>query len=210
MTPANLKVTWIALAFALAACETPVIYEPASEATSGAQAPAERPSFSPDDEFWFNIGGSSILVEVYQGMTDGQHVFRRPLQNETLYYTADMALVRIERAFGEDEYFEPDNGALAFPLTPGKTWSRTYRERTENTVFTTRRRRDCEVLDVGRFESEAGQFLAYRIACSQSRLGEAGLNQDEVIYAPAVGRIVHRRRLGRGSELTLIEQVRAQ
>ena len=196
------------LAFALAACETPVIYEPASDA--GTPPVAERPTFSLDDEFWFNLGGTEILGEAYKGMRDGQHAFRRPLQNETLLFTPEMSLAYIDRAFGEDDIFEPDNGELDFPLTIGKTWSRTYRVRTEETLFTTRRRRDCEVLDFGRFQSEAGEFPAYRIACSASQLGEPGLSQDEIIYAPSVGRIVHRRTLGSGSTLTLIEHVRAR
>ena len=198
----------IFLAPLLAACETPATYEPAA---AGAAPPAaERPSFSPGEEFWFNLGGDTILVEEYQGMEDGLHAFRRALDNETRYLSPDLSLVRIERAFGEDEYFDPDTGELEFPLAPGKTWSRTYRVRTDNTVFSTRRRRHCEVLDFGRFQSEAGEFLAYRIACSASELGDAGLVQEEVLYAPAVGRIVHRRVLGRGSDLTLIDHVRAR
>ena len=207
MRPGTLLAT---ACLALAACETPVIYEPASDAAAGAPPAAERPGFAPGDEFWFNAGGSDILVEVYEGLREGLHAFRRPLQNETLYYTPDMSLVRIERAFGEDEYFDPDAGELAFPLAPGKTWSRTYRVRSENTVFSTRRRRDCEVLDYGRFQSEAGQFLAYRIACSASELGAAGLSQDEAIYAPAVGRVVHARTLGSGTAFTLIDHLRAE
>lgn len=200
----------LGLALLLAACETPTTYVPLAATAAGAQEPAARPSFSPGDEFWYNLGGDTILVEVYEGMTEGLHAFRRDLDNETHYLTPDMALARIERAFGEDEFFDPDNGDLEFPLAPGKTWSRTYRVRTERTVFSTQRRRRCEVLDVGRFQSEAGQFLAHRIACSASGLGDANLVQEEVLYAPAVGRVVHRRVLGRGAVVTLIDHFRAR
>lgn len=210
MTAIAPKFSGIALVLALigSGCETPTVYEPRPGLEAGAVA--QRPSFTPGDEFWFHTGGTSIMVEQYEGMVDGLHAFRRGMQHETVYYTPDLARVRTERTFGEDQFFVPDDGELDFPLSVGKTWTRTYRVRSESSVYTGERRRACEVLDLGQVTTQAGAFAAYRIACSLNEFGEAGLRQTEILYAPAVGRIVHRRRQGEGTELNLIEYTRAQ
>jgi len=200
----------LVLALIVSGCETPTVYEPGPAPGLEADAVAERPSFTPGDEFWFHTGGTSILVEVYEGMGEGLHAFRRGMQQETLYYSPDMALVRTERAFGADQYYDPDDGELDFPLRVGKTWTRTYRARSDTSVYIGERRRNCEVLDTGRLSSEAGQLAVFRIACDLNVFGEAGLQQTEILYAPAVGRIIHRRRQGAGTDLNLIEFNRAQ
>ncbi len=198
----------ICVGAALSGCETPTIYQAAP--TQDAATVAQRPSFTPGDEFWFHVGGTAILVEEFLGAPNGLLAFRRALQNETLFYSPDLSLVRVERAFDEDEFIEPDNAELDFPLSVGKTWTRTYRLRSESSVYTGRRTRSCEVLDTGQVSSQAGEFLAFRIACTVREVGDAFQTQEEVLYAPAVGRIVNRRTLGGGTELNLIEYTRAK
>ena len=195
-----------AIAVALSACETPTLYQAAPDPS----AIAQRPSFTPGDEFWFHTGGASILVEVFLGVEDGLLAFRRGLQNETHIYSPDLALVRIESDFSEYVFREPDNGALVFPLAIGKSWTRRYRLRSESSVYTGQRTRACEVLDSGQMTSQAGTFMAFRIACTLRDLGEPFQVQEEVFYAPEVGRIIYRRRLGGGTELNLIEFSRAE
>ena len=194
---------------ALAACETPTVYEPMPAAKLVSHATAQRPNFTPGDEFWYHIGGSSIMVEEYEGVKDGLHAFRRALQNVTVLYTPDLAVARIDHAFANDEIFEPDNGELDFPLAIGKTWTREYRVRSEITMYATKRTRSCEVLDFGQAETQAGEFIAYRIVCTLTELGTAGVEQEEVLYSPDVGRIINRRVLGGGTTLNLIEYKRA-
>ena len=193
----------------LAACETQTIYEPNPAAKLISHASAQRPTFTPGDEFWFYLGGNEIVAEEYEGERDGLHAFRRALQNVTILYTPDLARVRTERAFSDDEIFEPDDGELEFPLAVSKTWSRKYRVRNESTMYSTTRTRDCEVLDLGQAQLEAGTFQVFRIACTLSELGEASVVQEELLYAPEVGRVINRRRLGGGTTLNLIEYKRA-
>jgi len=192
----------------LAACETPTIYEPAPDTAT--PAVARQPSFTPGDEFWFQVDGTSILVEKFIGVEDGLLAFRREIENETRFYSPDMALVRIEPAFSEFEFIEPDDGELVFPLTVGDTWTRNYRLRTESSVYAGRHTRECEVLDRGQLTSQAGTFGVFRIACTLRDLDEAIPSRGEVLYAPEVGRIVYRRTLGGGTDLNLIEFTRAK
>ncbi len=200
---------WTGLAMSLAACETQTIYEPNPAGKLISHASAQRPTFTPGDEFWFYVGGNEIVAEEYEGERDGLHAFRRALQNVTVLYTQDMARVRTERAFIDDEIFEPDNGELEFPLAVSKTWTRKYRVRDESTLFSTTRTRSCEVLDLGQAQTEAGEFQVFRIACTLGELGSAGVVQEELLYAPEVGRIINRRTLGSGTTLNLIEYKRA-
>ncbi len=199
----------ICLAVAVSGCETPEVYVPAPEGAAQDET-AQRPSFTPGDEFWFHTGGRRILVEQYEGVVDGLHTFRRALQNETLYFSPDMALVKVERGFGEDAKFEPDDGALVFPLAVGARWDRTYRLSTESSLYTGRRTRRCEVVERGQVQTQAGTFEVFRIACTTNTLGETPSAPNEIFYAPSVGRVVLTRTLGSGNELSLIDHIRAE
>lgn len=199
----------ICLAVAVSGCETAEVYAPAPAGTAQEET-AQRPSFNIGDEFWFHTRGRQILVEQYEGMAEGLHTFRRALQNETLYYSPDMALVRVERGFGDDTKFDPDDGALVFPLAVGAKWDRTYRLSSERSLYTGRRTRRCEVVERGQVQTQAGTFKVFRIACTTNTLGETPSAPDEIFYAPSVGRIVLTRTLGRGNELSLIDHIRAE
>ena len=205
------KLSWIALALALVGtgCEGPASYTPAAATTIPIAVPAQRPSFTVGDEFWFDNGGGSIFVETYTGMEKGLLVFDRGVDRETRLYSPDLAVVDVRRPFGADEWFEPDNGALDFPLALGKTWTRDYRVRWSDQLETVHRTRSCTVLDTGWVTVPAGTFATYRIACTSRELGSPDIGNEEVFYAPGVGRIILRRVLGSGDVLELIEFTRA-
>lgn len=202
---------WIAFlpVAAVLGCDAPAIYAPVAGAAIPIDVPAERPSFTPGDEFWFDTGDGAILVEVFVGAQDGLLAFERAQQDEVLYYSPDLALVEVRRPFGADQRFDPDDGALDFPLAPGKRWTRDVRVRSSDTLETSQRRRSCEVLDTGWVAVPAGRFAAYRIACTVRTLGAARTTHEDVYYAPAVGRIVLHRVAGRFGDLQLIEFTRA-
>ena len=211
MTNAPSIFTWIAVALAVAGsgCDAPATYEPATGAAVPVTVPAQRPSFTAGDEFWFDAGDGAIFVDVYTGMEDGLLAFDRGLQDEVLYYSPDLSLVKVRRPFGADQWYDPDSGALDFPLAPGKTWTRDFRVRWSDTVETIRRKRSCEVLDTGWVEVPAGRFAVYRIACIVRELGAAQAVHEDVFYAPQIGRIVLRRISGSFGDRQLIEFTRA-
>jgi hypothetical protein len=211
MTMTATRLSWIAVALVLAAagCEGPASYTPTAATAMPIAAPAQRPSFTVGDEFWFDNGSGAIFVETYTGMEKGLLVFDRGVDQETRLYSPDLALVDVRRPFGADEWFEPDNGALEFPLAPGKKWTRDYRVRWSDELETVHRSRSCTVLDTGWATVPAGTFATYRIACTARELGSADVTHEEVFYAPGVGRIVLRRVLGSGNVLELIEFTRA-
>lgn len=199
----------ICLLWAGPGCETAAPYEfKASQGTSR-EAKAERPTFSVGDEFWFDTSDGAIVVEVFSGEEDGLLVFRRNLQNETFYYSPDLALVKVRRPFGSDQWFDPDDGLLEFPLTVGKTWSRTFRVRSTGRRRSAQRTRRCEVVSAGQANVPAGSFAAYRIDCTLRELGHGRVAHEEIIYAPVVGRVISHYSGVRGADIRLTEFSRA-
>lgn len=196
------------LAWTVAGCEVAPSYEALTGPAAAAPAPAERPSFTVGDEFWFDTGDRSIIVEVFDGEEDGLLVFRRSLQSEARYYTPDLALARIWRPFGTDQWFKPDNGMLEFPLTVAKTWVRSFRVVSSGSAHTVERTRSCQAVDTGQVSVPAGSFAAFRIECTLRELGSARVVEEEYFYAPAVGRIILYRTHDGGSDIRLTEFTR--
>ena len=211
LTLASRTAVLVALILALvgSGCDAPATYEPMTGAALPIAVPAQRPSFTAGDEFWFDTGDGTIFVEVFTGTQDGLLVFDRGLEQEILYYSPDLSLVNVERPFAADRWFNPDDGALDFPLAPGKTWTRDFRVRSSDTLETSQRKRSCEVLDTGWVEVPAGRFAAYRIACIGRELGAPRAVHEDVFYAPEVGRVVLVRVVGSFGDLQLIEFTRA-
>lgn len=211
MSPRTLRSAFAAcLVWAVAGCEAPTLYEVGAGPEIPSDAEASRPTFSVGDEFWFDTGELSILVEVFAGEEDGLLVFRRELKNESLYYSRDLALVKILRRFGADQWFDPDDGMLDFPLKVGKTWRKSYQVMSSDSLETVHRTRDCRVVDVGQISVPAGRFAAYRVECTARALGDARVAHEEIFYAPSVGRVIlHRTRDG-AVDIRLTEFSRAR
>ena len=210
MTRAFQKIAMAAcLAWAVSGCETTAPYEYGPTTAGIGDAEVGRPTFTVGDEFWFDSRDGSIFVEVFAGEENGRLVFRRDLQQETFLYTPDLALVTIRRPFGSDQRFDPDDGRLEFPLRVGKTWERTFRVSSTGSQRTVQRTRRCEVIDAGQASVPAGRFAALRIECTLRELGARGIVHEEIVYAPAVGRIIAQLTRGRSVDVRLTEFSRA-
>lgn len=197
------------LAWAASGCETTAPYEYGPTEAGLGDAEVGRPAFTVGDEFWFDTRGGSIFVEVFAGEDNGRLVFRRDLQQETFLYTPDLALIAIRRPFGSDQRFDPHDGRLEFPLKVGKTWARTFRVSSTDAQRTVQRTRRCEVIDAGQASVPAGRFAALRIECTLRELGASRVVREEVVYAPAVGRIIAHSTRDRSVDVRLTEFSRA-
>ena len=190
-------------------CDTSAPYEFGSGPAHADEVVAERPTFTVGDEFWFDTGDGSIFVEVFSGTEDGLLVFRRDMEQETFYYSPDLALVEVRNPFESDERYKPDDGLLEFPLSIGKTWNRSFRVWRSDGERTVQRTRQCEVLDYGQAKVPAGSFASFRIECRVRELGRPSIVREEIVYAPAVGRVIARYSLD-GSDVRLVEFSRAK
>ncbi|MEM7224031.1 MAG: hypothetical protein AAF495_13700 [Pseudomonadota bacterium] len=203
MTPSAKRLIYASgMALLLVGCETPVTYEPAAGAS--AQGEIQAPSFAVGDEFWYSTN-RSVYVEVFEGEEDGRLLFRRGGGSETLVFSDQMALVQLRDQAGVRETYDPDDGRLAFPLTLGKTWERTYQ------VFDTgggpqvQRTRACQVAERGFATVPAGRFEVFRIDCALSELKVVEVQREQVFYAPEIGRIILRLSERRGYRERLLE-----
>ena len=194
------------LLWLVAACDTMAPYEYGARAGA---PPAERPQFTVGDEFWFDTDDRSIIVEVFAGVQDGRLVFRRDSQQEVLVFSPDLALVEIQRPFGSDRLFDPDNGMLEFPLFVGKTWTRDFGVWSPDRQGRSNRSRSCAVVDAGQANVPAGSFAAYRVECTLRELGGTSAAREEILYAPEVGRVIVHFSRDRGIDTRLIEFSRA-
>ena len=177
----------VGLAVALGGCAA------SSSLALPSPAPVERPSLAAGDRWQFVDARGGIVTITYQGAREERGVFERvrttqdapPVRSEATL-TADLALVR-----DRDVEYRPDDGALRFPLTVGRSWRHQFvrvvhrggmPDREEEMVI------EATVRAYERIQVPAGMLEAFRV---ESVIHEPGVALNATYwYAPAVKTIV--------------------
>jgi hypothetical protein len=152
----------------------------------GAMA-ATAPTFTVGDTYHFAVTkskrGTREFVRTYDGVRDGHLVFLDDQGQENTFSSKDLNAIRI----GQNQY-TPDAGQLRFPMQVGDSWTHPYTDK--NPTETRQRERSCAVKSWEPVQVMAGEFMAFRIDCS-NQWSEARYPADERYwYAPAAKFII--------------------
>lgn len=160
--------------------------------------PVERPKYTEGTMFQYRYQAQprylpiseGIVTFTYRGVQDGYHVFDLEdvdSREGRALYTADMALVRIERPNEIPYELAPHDGLLVFPLSESMEFSHEYAA-----VGTDphERKRKCTVMGMAPKKVPAGIFDAYRITCKNRRRDGPKAAIEEYYYAPDLGVVI--------------------